>query len=382
MSKLGLYDDVVTSLQKAILHPSAWSRAFRLIDEAVGIHGSTTVLAAGERTTDVRIFAFWYYDRGIRQFELENLYFKDYYDIDERIPRVRRIPENKVVHIKDLYTASELKRSAAYNEAMAICNGQDSLHVRLAGPNDTRITWVPNDPTDREGWSTGKLALMRRLFPHLHHAIWAEHTLNGAGILTSTLADLLGATGLGIIQLDGRGRIFDINDRGKRLLRNRETIYDRHGFLHAKRRLEDVKLQKLISRAIPSRGSVGYGGTTTFNRWPKPPLLTQIHPIQAQEEDPRTWSVAALVVISDLPGRPEIDQGVVAQTLNFTGMESRVAVMLAEGKTVPLIAEELGRKESTIRHHVKRMFTKHNLSRQTELIDLVRAIAGAPRTET
>ena len=381
MSKLGLYDDAVASLHKTVLDPSNWSKTFGLIDRVLGIHGSTTVLAAGEITPDVRIFQFWYYDRGERQQELENLYFRDYYDVDERIPRVRRMPENKVVHIKDLYTNSELKSSPAYNEAMAICNGQDSLHVRLVGPNDTRITWVPNDPIDREGWSTGKLELMQNLFPHLHHAICAQHTLSGAGILTSTLSDLLGATGLGIVQLNGRGRILDLNQRSKIMLQDRETLYDRQGYLYARPRQNNVKLQKLLTRAIPARGSVGYGGTTTFHRWPKPPLLVQVHPIQAQDEEPRTWPVAALVVVSDPPGRPNIDIGTVAQTLKFTGMESRVAVMLAEGKTVPKIAEELERKESTIRHHIKRMFTKHNLSRQAQLIDLVRAIAGAPKPE-
>ena len=380
MSKSGLYDDVVAALQKAVLDPSSWSRAFGLIDEAVGIQGSTTVLAAGENTNDVRIFQFWYYDRGIRQKELEDLYLRDYYGVDERIPRVRRMPENKVVHIKDLYTNSELKRSPAYNEAMAICNGQNSLHVRFAGPNDSRITWVPNDPTDREGWSTGKLDLMRRLFPHLHHAICAQHTLSGAGILTSTLTDLLDATGLGIIQLDGRGRILDLNDRSKDLLRRRETLYDRQGFLHARRRQNNIEFQNLLARAIPSRGLVGYGGTIMFHRWPKPPLLVQVHPVQDKGEEPRTWPIAAVVVVSDLPGRPNLDTEMVAQTLNFTGMESRVSVMLAEGKTVPVIAEELARKESTIRHHIKRMFTKHNLSRQAELIDLVRATAGAPKS--
>ncbi len=38
----------------------------------------------------------------------------------------------------------------------------------------------------------------------------------------------------------------------------------------------------------------------------------------------------------------------------------------------------MGGKESTIRSHVKHMFAKHGLSRQSELVRLVLSLAGAP----
>lgn len=380
MSNFGLYDDIVGNLQSVVFDPSSWSTVFKLMDEAVGVHGSTTVFAAGEKSSAVRIFLFWYYDGGVRQLELEQLYFDDYYEVDERIPRIRRMPENKLVHIRDLYTESELKTSVAYNEAMAICKGQDSLHVRLLGPDDSRVTWVPNDPSDDEGWSSEKIKLIHNLVPHLNHAIRVQHSVSGAGILNATLTELLDAKGTAIIQLDDKGRIHDLNDRGKLLLREGKVLYDRKGYLLATRPRQNQRLQKLIARAIPSRESIGEGGSATFSRWPKPPLFVQAHPVQAPADEPRTWPTSALILISDLPIRPNINPKIAAETLNLTDMESRVAVMLAGGKTVSVIAEELNRKESTIRHHVKRMFVKHNLTRQSELIDLVRSVAGAPST--
>ena len=59
-------------------------------------------------------------------------------------------------------------------------------------------------------------------------------------------------------------------------------------------------------------------------------------------------------------------------------MESRVAVLLARGMTVREIAETMGRKESTIRSHVKHMLAKHGFSRQAELVRLVLSLADAP----
>ena len=39
-----------------------------------------------------------------------------------------------------------------------------------------------------------------------------------------------------------------------------------------------------------------------------------------------------------------------------------------------------GRKESTIRSHVKGMFVKHHLSRQADLVRLVQSLGGAPQS--
>ena len=69
-----------------------------------------------------------------------------------------------------------------------------------------------------------------------------------------------------------------------------------------------------------------------------------------------------------------------AAALDLTAMESRVAVLLAQGMSVREVAAATGRKESTIRSHVKHMFTKHGLSRQTDLVRLVLSLAGSPDT--
>jgi len=78
------------------------------------------------------------------------------------------------------------------------------------------------------------------------------------------------------------------------------------------------------------------------------------------------------------PSGTDIDPAVVARALDLTKMESRVAVQLAQGMSVHEIAAAMGRKESTIRSHVKRTFAKHGLSRQAELIRLVHPLVGMP----
>ena len=61
-------------------------------------------------------------------------------------------------------------------------------------------------------------------------------------------------------------------------------------------------------------------------------------------------------------------------------MESRVAVSLAQGMSVLEIAMATGRKESTIRSHMKHILARHGFSRQAESVRPVGSLAGAPET--
>ena len=114
---------------------------------------------------------------------------------------------------------------------------------------------------------------------------------------------------------------------------------------------------------------------------PLPPLVVHVNPVGRQETDWRVWPVAALVLVTDPARRTRIDPAVAAAALGLTGMESRVAVLLAEGMIVPEVAAATGRKESTIRSHVKRMFVKHHLSRQADLVRLVQSLGGVPKSK-
>ena len=71
------------------------------------------------------------------------------------------------------------------------------------------------------------------------------------------------------------------------------------------------------------------------------------------------------------PGRaPRIDHAVVATVLELTLAESRIAVWLAEGRTVREIAVTLGLQDNTLYYH-----QKQRLSRQVDLVRLVLSLA-------
>ena len=381
MSERAAFERILASLHEAALDRSHWAGAFSLIDEILRVHSTATVFGGGGPAGDIGIQLAWFYARGRRRRDLEREYFQDYYHRDERVPRLRRAPDRHVFRVTELYTEDELRTSAAYNESMAHCRAQNGLNVRMDWPGGASLAWLINDPVDGKDWSSGQLDRVRRLLPHVGHAVRVQHALAGAGALGKTLTGLLDATGLGIVQLDARGRIVAANDRALTLLRTGDTLLDQGGRLFARAPADDDTLQALLTRALPPFGVQGAGGSIVLERPQKtlPPLVLHVHPVDRHLSDARAGPVAALAVAADPAKGALVDASAMAAALNLTGMESRVAMLLAQGKTVHEVAAATGRKESTIRHHVKKMFIKHGLSRQADLVRLVQSLAGAPK---
>ena len=379
VNKLEAFNRILVSLHEVALNRD-WSRTTALIDDSLNTHGSCMGFAEGNRNEDILIYFAWCFMHGQRQWDLELDYFQNYYAIDERIPRLRSLPDGRLFRTTEIYTEKELKTSATYNEVLARNHGANSINVRLDGPNNTHIVWVINDPVGADNWSDAQLKTIRQLLPHIRHTVHVQQALAGAGALGTSLTTLLDATGLGIVQLDARGRIVAANDRARELLSGGKGLFDENGFLHARSVEDDADLQGLLRRALPRFGAQSAGGSMLVRRSFAPSLVLHVNPVGRQQADAGVWPVAALVLVLDPASQTRINPAVAAEALGLTGMESRVAVLLAEGMSVREIAAAMGRKESTIRTHVKHMFTKHRLSRQADMVRLVLALAGTSET--
>ena len=378
----GPFDRILASLHEVALDYSRWPTASALIDEALGTHGSSMLLADGDTDEEIRVYFAWMLYRGEPHSELQRWYFENFYPIDERAPRVRKAPDSQLLHMSQVYTEKELKSSAAYNALRTHGRGGDGINVRLDGRNGSRITWLVHDPVDGNGWSSAQLDIIRGLLPHIRQTVRVQQTLANSGALGETVTELLDSTGVGILQLDARGRILAANDRARDLLRTGDTLLDEAGFLSARTPRDNDELQRRLGRALPpfgvrAGGGPREGGSLIVKRpGSRPPLLLHVNPVGQSENDLRAWSVAALVLIVD-PARTTttVDPTLVEAALGLSPMQSQVAVRMTEGISVPAIAENMDRKTSTIRTHVKAMYGKLGLTRQEELVRLVRSLA-------
>lgn len=380
MSSRGSIEGILASLHETMLDDSNWEATSALIDDALGSKGNFLVLGDGALQDDIEIFLAWFCLRGQRRWDLERLYYDIYHSIDERLPRLRQLPDRQIVHTPSLYTESEMKTSPAYNEALVLSCSRDGLDVRLDGPYGSRIGWSIGDPIDGDGWSSAQVETVERLLPHLRQFVRVRQALINARALGSTVTALLENTRCGIIHLDPRGRIVAANDRAQSLLRARDGLADEDGYLHASTPADDTRLQTLLANALPRFGSQGVSGTMTVNRSAHSTRLA-LHatPVSDREMEWRPSRIAAVVMIVDPVGHTRIEAEHVSAVLGLTPAEGRVALMLAHGNTIGDIAVAIGRSATTIRWHLRHIFVKLGISRQSELVKLVVSIADLPQ---
>ena len=369
------FERILASLYDAMLDDTRWPATSALIDEACGLTGNGLMVGEGPKN-DVRGLFVGLYYRGQRREDLEREYLENYHSIDERVPRFRQLPVSRLVHINDLYTAEELKTSPTYNEILPRAAMQDGLNVRLPGLDGSHIGWGLNDPVDSEGWGPSRIAMVQRLLPHIQQFVRVRQALVRAEARSSTVTALLDNPRIGVLELDRRGRILEANDRARSILRHGDGLLDRNGMLRARAPADQVRLERLVGVALPASGAVAVSGSMVLRRSSVvPPFVVHVKPVGGPQPDYGARHVAALVLIVE-PGRQHrINPDLVATTLELTPAETQVAVWLAEGNSVGDMAEATGHTKAAIYWHLQRIYQKHSISRQADLVRLVLSLA-------
>ena len=102
-----------------------------------------------------------------------------------------------------------------------------------------------------------------------------------------------------------------------------------------------------------------------------PPLVLRVSPVHEAGGEPGMARIGALVLALDPAWRSDIEPERVAGVLGLTPAESRVAVLLAQGRSIDEVAAETGRSRITVKRHIRHIYAKNGLSRQAELMQLV-----------
>ena len=297
MSLQDTFDRVLSSLNDAALDDAHWPAASGLMDKACGATGSSLVVGHGFGD-DVGIYFARICRRGERRQDFERSYFTQTHWRDERLPRLRLLPDSKVIHVTELFSEQELKTSVVYNERLPLSGGQNGLNVRLDGPDGSRIVWTVADPVDAAGWTSSRLEVVRSLLPHIRQFVRTRLALSSAGALGASLSRLLSGKGIGVIHLDRRGRVLNANDHALKILRHGDGLFEDRGSLHARWPADDARLQRLLQASLPRSATPARGGSITLGRTSGSSLFT-LHaaPLSLWPPTFDGWGASALLLI-------------------------------------------------------------------------------------
>ncbi|MCY3929988.1 MAG: helix-turn-helix transcriptional regulator [Acidobacteria bacterium] len=378
VSRAGRIESIVATLQEAAFDEDRWAVASALIDDAARVLGSHLSVLRREWPSEFLFSRILFHGEPLD--EVERMYVQDYGSRDERGPRLRALPYGCLVHNTALFTEREMKTSPLYCGFLPRVGSNNQALVRLEGVHDTDIYWCLTAPTGSD-WGSEEIAVIERLLPHVRHFVRVRQALTSADAREASLTGLLDRSGLAVLHLDRTGRVLEANALARELLVTRDLILQRDRQLRARAPNSDTRLGRLLSICCRK----GVGGSMTLHPHSgtadSEPLLLCACPVAPDHTTFDSRGVSVQVLLTRLGSTRSVDTRHLTELYDLTPAESRVAGLLAEGRAVSEIAASTGRKESTVRWHVRNLHSKLGVHRQMDLVRLVLSAAAAAPAE-
>ena len=216
--------------------------------------------------------------------------------------------------------------------------------------------------------------LLGALMPHLQRALRVSMQLGDLQWRQGYLAQALDRLSTALFLIAGNSHVLYMNHAAETLLARGVGLLIDHDGICTGNPSETATLRRLIGRAALTSAAQGNGagGTMTVShRDHRPPLDVLVSPIRLEDVHPMLDRPAALVYVTD-PDAVIYSAGAELQRrFGLTSAETRVAMLIGEGRTVRQIAEQLHVSPHTVRTQLKAVLAKTETTRQGELIRLI-----------
>jgi DNA-binding CsgD family transcriptional regulator len=192
--------------------------------------------------------------------------------------------------------------------------------------------------------------------------------------------------GIGWLVCDAQGQTLGANRIANRILRSQDGLrLDAKGILCATRAHPDIVagvIAKVVMEAA-TRRTQNRGALFTVRRARgKPPLTLlarSVGPIPRADGGAQS---AALVLILDPALSVHASESDLRQLYGFTARETSLATRLMDGSTLDESCHALGITRSTACTHLRRLFKKTRVHRQSELLSLLWKTIGMVRLQS
>jgi DNA-binding CsgD family transcriptional regulator len=179
---------------------------------------------------------------------------------------------------------------------------------------------------------------------------------------------------VGTVTLDERGHLLSVNAEAQAIVDVKDGIRISAGALKADYAEENAKLQQLITAALTGQQSTQAGvveavSITRPSGRSKLSVLVRVIPTRDWSG---TWTRPRVAIfLRDPEHQSTRSIDVIRRLFELTHAEASLAMLLANGMTLDEAAEQLNIRRNTARAHLRSIFSKMGVTRQTELVRLV-----------
>lgn len=230
-------------------------------------------------------------------------------------------------------------------------------------------------PHGMQNFSSAEIKLMEHFVPHLRNAFQIYLKFAELEREKLIISDSLEKISQSVIVLDRFGKVVFLTDSAAKLTgakdglqispKGKLLVNSPHGAKKLKLVLQSVFEPSLVA-------NIDYAKSLQIPRLSGGrPFSVFVSPYYEKSAIAFQRQTFALLFIKDPDEKIESIEPVLSEVYALTSAEARLAMLLAQGKSLNEICEILGVKQNTVRTHLKRIFSKTQTTRQSELVKLI-----------
>jgi DNA-binding CsgD family transcriptional regulator len=281
---------------------------------------------------------------------------------------------NDVDHFSDAFFES----TALYNEVMKQQDARYRTTSVLPLDNDTIAGFAVIRSKSMGGFEDEHVDRLELLLPHMVRALRLQRRLRRLEHEAQNVVAALDRLPTAALIVSESLEIICVNRQADELMASSDALRTRHGAVVVEKSSEANALKEAVSDAValadgPADINVGPPAVVTISRGAKLPLEVLAVPLRPRYRLRREADHQArlMLLIYDPSSLPTIEPVLVGRLFDLTATEAIVASRLAGGCTLAEIAQQRRCSKATVRTHIKNIFRKTDINRQSELVQLI-----------
>jgi DNA-binding CsgD family transcriptional regulator len=344
------------------LEPVPWRTSLQALRERLRANHVTLILRSSTRHDPGM-----YVNAGDVTTEGYVSYATQYFSLDPFVG----LPVEKVMTVLELLGEARWLQSPLYRDFLSQYGIFHVMGVDIRTPEGEECRLRVCRPQDGEAFDEQDKALCGRLVPHLKRAMVLHARLDRSESERKLYANTVERLMVCAILLDEHGRIMRTNEAADDLLRAGDGLRTRGGLLEAAYAIEQRELQRIVKGALLARMSQ-QASVVEAMAVSRPSGKSNLG-VVIRGVPPGEWSEgrhrpAVAVFVRDPESKPQAPLDVVQQMFGLTRAEAAMALQLADGLSLDEASQALGIQRNTARAHLRAIFSKAGVTRQSELV--------------
>lgn len=284
------------------------------------------------------------------------------------------LPPNNPVLLSEVVEDSILQQSEFFNLILKPFDIFHLLGIDIHEKGGLRANLRLTRGQKQQPYGAAEKELATLLVPHLCRALLTYSRISGLETERLVYAGAMTQLAVATLLLDAQRRIVHTNPLADLLLGCDSSIRSVNGRLQLQDAQDNQRLRQLMEEAIEAqrlgstdlaRAMLVAGGAADSQ------MSLVVRPLPLADSPGGDEPPVIAVFLTDPSQQIDASADLLSQLFGLTPTEARLSVLLANGFTVDTASAELGMSPYTARAHLRSIFSKTGVSRQTQLVRLV-----------